>query len=60
MKKFDPKVRRAGEKKEITYEDVLNGKHSNIRSENVDYHKLLVEKIVTPRLNNYSDLDYFK
>ena len=38
----------------------MNGKTSNIRSEIVDYQKLLVEKIVTPRLNAYSDLDYFK
>jgi len=53
-------VRRAGEKKELTYEDVMTGKTSNIRSEIVDYHKLLVEKIVTPRLTSYSDLDYFK
>jgi hypothetical protein len=53
-------LRRAGDKKELTYEDVMNGKTSNIRSEIVDYQKLLVEKIVTPRLNAYKDLDYFK
>ena len=53
-------MRRAGEKKELTYEDIITGKTSNIRSEIVDYHKLLVEKIVTPRLNTYSDLNYFK
>ena len=40
-------MRRAGEKKELTYEDIITGKTSNIRSEIVDYHKLLVEKIVS-------------